>query len=64
MSNCGWVNRVLNWETNGLGCIHEGVIFGQFFSFFLNLPPKTSQLRLVWLGFFSKLPQNEFSFPG
>ncbi len=65
MSCCDWVNRVLDWEINGLASILVGVIFGKIFFFlFLNLPPKTGQSSLVWLLFFSKLPQNEFSFPG
>ncbi len=58
VSCCGWTNRVLDWETNGLGSIPKGVVFGIFFLFFfLNLLPKTGQSRLVWFGFFLNCPK-------
>ncbi len=58
------MDRVLDWETNEAGPIPGGVTFGNFFLFFfLNLPPKTGESRLVWLFFFFKLPQN-VSFSG
>ncbi len=49
VSSCGWVERVLDWETYEFGSIPEGVTFGNFF---FNLPPKTGQSRLAWLVFF------------
>ncbi len=50
-SSCGGVNRVLDWETNGLGSIPEGVIFGFFFLFFLTCPQKQS-VKVSLVGFF------------
>ncbi len=61
VSSCGQVSRVLDGETNGLGSIPKGVIFGIFF-FLTFLQKQVSQGQFGW--FFSKLPQNEFSFPG
>ncbi len=37
-SNCGWVNWMLDWETNDVGL---WVLFLEIFFFFINLPPKT-----------------------
>ncbi len=51
VSSCGLVNRVLDWETNGLGSIPEGVIFGNFFSFFI-LAPKNRSVNVSLIGFF------------
>ncbi len=47
VSSCGWVRRMLDWATSGLGFIPEGVIYGNFFPFFFKLAPKTGQSRLV-----------------
>ncbi len=62
--SCGWVKRVLELETNGPGSIPEGINFGNFFSSFFKLAPKNRSFKVSLVGFFSKLPQNEFSFPG
>ncbi len=35
---CGSVDRVLNWDTDGLGCTPEDVALNIFFFFFFNLP--------------------------
>ncbi len=55
MNSCGWVDRVLDWETRGLGSTPGGITFENF-CFFLNVPPKTGQSRLVsrllWLVFY------------
>ncbi len=41
MNDSGWVNWMLDWETNDVGSIPEGVIFGNFFFFFFyKLAPK------------------------
>ncbi len=41
--SCGWVNWMFDWETNDVGSIPGGVIFGIFFFFFffINFHPKT-----------------------
>ncbi len=31
MSSCGWVDRMLDWENDGLGSGPKEVIFGIFF---------------------------------
>ncbi len=64
VSSCGWMNRVLDQETNGLRSIPEGVIFGIFFLFFFKLAPKNRSVKVSLVGFFSKWPQDEFSFLG
>ncbi len=64
VSCCGWVSIVLDWEINGLGSTLDDVIFGNFFYFFFKLAPKSRSVKVNLVGFFSKLPQNEFSFPG
>ncbi len=51
VSSCGWVDRMLDWETDGLGST-------PVLNFFiLNLPPKTGQSRLAWLVFFLNCPK-------
>ncbi len=52
VSSRGWVNRVLDWETNGLGSTPEGDIFGNFFSFFFKLAPKNRSVKVSLVGFF------------
>ncbi len=65
VSCCGWVNGVLDWETNGLGSILGGEgLFLEIFSFFFKLAPKNRSVKFNLVAFFSKLPQNEFRFPG
>ncbi len=56
VSSCGWVNRMLDWESNGLGSFPEGVIFGNFFLFFFKLAPKNRSVKVSLVTFFSKLP--------
>ncbi len=56
---------MLDWETNGLGSILVGFIFGNFLSFFFfKLAPKNRSVKFSLVAFFSKLSQNEFRFPG
>ncbi len=64
VSSWGWVNSMLDWETNGLGSIPGVLFLENLFSFFFKLAPKNRSVKVSLVSFFSKLPQNEFSFSG
>ncbi len=48
----GWVDRALNWESNGLGSISGEVTFKFFFLVFFKLAPKNRSVKVVCLFFF------------
>ncbi len=52
VNSCGWVNKVLDWETNGLDSIPGSVIFGNFFLFFFKLAPKNRSVKVSLVVFF------------